>query len=143
MAGIVYMHRLADGRCLGSPQNNALLFDTLCRNESKNSVVIATTMWQQIRENVPTKKEKEHSKNLWREMLRSGARIMRFHGSFTSAWEIIDIVLKSRCSSPASPTPGIEIDGTHLHMTFDELDPEPGVRRLPKSKTMYVLQSED
>jgi hypothetical protein len=133
------MHRISDNRCIGSPQKNKLLFDALCQTDSKKHVVIATTMWKRIKENVATGREEELSKKRWREMLLNGSRIMRFHDSFTSAWDIIDNILKSRISSDASPAPRIEIDFAHSQLRFDEI--EAGVDQLRKIKSSFVFYS--
>lgn len=132
VAGVVYMHRISDNRCTGSPQNNKMLFDILCQNDSKKNVVIATTMWKRVNENVAAGREEELGKKRWREMLLEGMRIMRFHDSFTSAWEIIDNVLKSRNTSAASPAPRIEMDLAHSQLKFDDI--ERGIDQLQKIK---------
>lgn len=140
MAGVVYMHRISDNRCTGSPQNNKMLFDILCQNDSKKNVVIATTMWKRVNENVAAGREEELGKKRWREMLLEGMRIMRFHDSFTSAWEIIDNVLKSRNTSAASPAPRIEMDLAHSQLKFDDI--ERGIDQLQKIKNSFVFHSQ-
>lgn len=90
IAGIVYLHRISDKRSVGSPQKNTTLFETLC-GDIKN-VVVATTMWKLIQQpDVGALRE-----DCWRELLQRGPRIMRFHDTFTSAWDIINNVVGSR-----------------------------------------------
>lgn len=132
------MHRISDNRCIGSPQKNKLLFDALCQQDSKKNVVIATTMWRQIKENVAIGREDELGKKRWREMLLNGLRIMRFHDSFASAWEIIDNVLKSR-DVVATPIPRIEVNLAHSQIHFKEI--EAGIHQLQKIKSSYVFNS--
>ena len=133
------MHRISDNRCIGSPQKNKLLFDALCQQDSKKNVVIATTMWRQIKENVAIGREDELGKKRWREMLLNGLRIMRFHDSFASAWEIIDSVLKSR-DVVATPIPRIEVNLAHSQIHFKEI--EAGIHQLQKIKSSYVFNSQ-
>jgi len=98
--------------------------------------VIATTMWKRIKENVATGREEELGKKRWREMLLNGSRIMRFHDSFKSAWDIIDNVLKSRNMSVAPPVPRIDIDLAHPKLKFDDI--EAGIDQLRKMRSTYV-----
>lgn len=136
IAGIVYMHRISDNRCLGSPQKNTILFDTLCGGDSRKSIVIATTMWKNIKGDVATRREDELGKRRWREMLLNGCRIMRFHDTFTSAWDIIDNVARFRKPSIPSTPPRIEIDLVQPPLQFDEIGA--GLDQLWKLKVSYV-----
>jgi hypothetical protein len=75
------------------------LFETLC-NDVKKDVIIATTMWKQLKQSdVGARRE-----DGWRELLQSGSRIMRFHDTFPSAWDIIDNVVEPR-NFPAASQP--------------------------------------
>jgi hypothetical protein len=130
------MYRISDNRCVGSPYGNALLFDTLCRNDSKKHIVIATTMWKRTRENVVMGREEGLGKKRWREMLLNGSRIMRFHDSFTSAWDIIDNVLQSRTSPAAPPVSQTDIDSVRPKMTLDER--QACIDQLKRVKSAYV-----
>ena len=103
IAGIVYLHRISDKRSVGSPQKNMTLFETLCADVKKN-VVFATTMWKLV----------QHSdvgiyrEDCWRGLLQSGSRIMRFHDTFSSAWDIINNVVESRYFPTISQTTSLD-----------------------------------
>jgi hypothetical protein len=137
VTGIVYMHRISDNRCVGSPQKNMILFDTLCGGDARKNIVIATTMWKQVRRDIATQREDELGKKRWREMLQNGSRIMRFHDTFKSAWDIIDNVVRFRNTSIGSVPPRIDIDLVQPPLEFNEI--EAGIDQLRKLKASYVF----
>jgi hypothetical protein len=67
------------------------LFADLCGQDVMRNVVLATTMWNQVDENVGIQRENE-LKEIWRSILAKGSVARRFTGTFESAWDIVDVV---------------------------------------------------
>ena len=52
-------------------------------------VILATTMWGEVREKTGERREKELKENFWKDMLEDGCRVERFEATYESAWHII------------------------------------------------------
>jgi len=97
LAGIIYMHRISDNRMAGSPLKNLRMFGKLCGDEALPNVILATTMWDRVDPSTAVRREDELKRDFWKRMLALGSPVVRFHGTFESAWQIIDLVAnKSR-----------------------------------------------
>jgi hypothetical protein len=88
------------------------MFDMLCGSNSRKHVVIATSMWERVKDEVATRREDELDRKHFQEILENGSRIMRFHNSFASAWDIIDVIIMSRHSATVSLAPQIAMAPT-------------------------------
>jgi hypothetical protein len=76
----------------GSPLKNLRVFAKLCGDEAMRNVILATTMWGCVAENVGIQRENELERDFWKSMLASGSRAMRFMNTFESAWDIVDSI---------------------------------------------------
>ncbi len=72
----------------GSPLKNLRFFDELC-GEDFNNIVLTTTMWNDVEEEVGKKREEELKSEFWRTMLGRGASIRRFFNTRESAFDIL------------------------------------------------------
>lgn len=52
-------------------------------------VVIATTMWGEVRKECGIRREQELKKDFWKDMLAHGCRTERFENTHASAWDIV------------------------------------------------------
>jgi len=53
------------------------------------NVVIATTMWSEVKEKIGERREAELKRNYWKGMMADGCRTERFENTYESAWRII------------------------------------------------------
>ena len=95
------MHRILDNRIGGISARNFRLFRNLCGETSLRSVVIATTMWEEI----PTLTGEERERELatkdvfFKPALDKGARLVRHAGTLESAQAIIRSIISHQSLS--------------------------------------------
>jgi hypothetical protein len=73
----------------GSPLRNLELFVSLCGRNAMPRVVIVTTMWKHVPQDIGEKRENELKTDFWQEMIAKGCGVRRFEDSYESAWDII------------------------------------------------------
>lgn len=100
LSGIVYLHRITDVRFNGSAVKNLRMFRKLCGERFYPRVVLATTMWENLRgpdisQETGINREGELTSNndWWGLMIKKGSKIFRHTDNEGSAWEIIDHIL--------------------------------------------------
>ncbi|PCH42104.1 hypothetical protein WOLCODRAFT_119951 [Wolfiporia cocos MD-104 SS10] len=91
--GLIYMHRISDIRMGGTSLNIYRIFSKLCGAGAMKNVVIATTMWSQVRAEVGRTREEELRNNYFKNALDRGARMASHDGSKDSAIKIITDLL--------------------------------------------------
>jgi hypothetical protein len=74
----------------GSLMKNLTMFKDLCGMETMPKVIIATTMWSEVREGVGERREAQMSEHFWGPMLTNGCRLECFMDTHESAWHIVD-----------------------------------------------------
>ena len=82
----------------GSPLKQLHIFADLCREEGLPHVVLMTTMWSTVHQDVGLQREnqlKSHD-DLWLPVLNLGATTSRFDNSYDSAWDIVETLEKMR-----------------------------------------------
>ncbi|KAI6132292.1 hypothetical protein EV401DRAFT_1849783 [Pisolithus croceorrhizus] len=90
LTGVLYLHRISDNRVPGTLLRNYNMFKELCGKENFKNVVLVTTMWDKVTEEVGSAREKELHADFWRSMLNLGSSVHRFEGTMESAWKIIN-----------------------------------------------------
>lgn len=100
LSGIVYLHRITDTRMAGSSVRNLEMFKALCGDDAYKHVVLATTMWGQLRKyglsyetEVQRESELSQRPEWWGMMLRRGSKMVRHTDDRTSALAIVDYLL--------------------------------------------------
>jgi len=91
LAGIIYLHRIADVRMEGSALRNLKMFRKLCGDEPLKNVLLATTFWEKVDAEVGKRREEElvSVPEFWGDMVEYGSKVVRFNGTARSALEII------------------------------------------------------
>lgn len=74
----------------GSLLKNLELFRSLCGHGAMPKVIIATTMWSDVEEEIGFARERELKEYFWKDMLNDGCKTRRFMDTQESAWNIID-----------------------------------------------------
>jgi chromosome condensin MukBEF ATPase and DNA-binding subunit MukB len=73
----------------GSVLKNLQMFATLCGHKAMPNVVIATTMWGEVKPESAERREAELRREFWTDMVHDGCKTERFQDSYESAWKII------------------------------------------------------
>ena len=74
----------------GTPLRNLNMFKELCGKDNFKNVVLVTTMWDEVMEDVALRHEQELQNDFWQSMIRLGSTTHRFHLTEESAWDIIN-----------------------------------------------------
>lgn len=96
LTGIIYLHRILDTRLGGSAMKNLRMFKKLCGESSLASVVLATTMWDDVEEDTGNNREQELKTNprFWAGMIAKGSTVFRHDRQLSSAMDIISHLIR-------------------------------------------------
>ncbi|KAI5995161.1 P-loop containing nucleoside triphosphate hydrolase protein [Pisolithus albus] len=90
LTGVLYLHRISDNRVGGASLRNYKMFKELCVKDSFKNVILVTTMWDIVTEEVGSEREQELRAGSWKVMIALGSTTHRFEGTTESAWRIIN-----------------------------------------------------
>jgi hypothetical protein len=94
LAGIIYLYDISRKRMHGSSFKNFTMFRVLCGPDASINVILATTMWSEVKDSVGRSREKQLAEAYWKPLLDEGSRINRFECTYDSAWDIIASLLE-------------------------------------------------
>jgi Fe2+ transport system protein B len=77
----------------GTPYKNLRMFTKLCGNIALTNVVLVTTMWASVTQEVGARRVKELRDKFWKPMLQNGSAAFEFRDTAESAWNIVDSVI--------------------------------------------------
>ncbi|KAF7983574.1 hypothetical protein HWV62_21174 [Athelia sp. TMB] len=89
LTAILYLHRISCNRMTGSALRNMDLFQKLCGNRAARNVILVTTMWDEVDEEVGERREAELRDTFWRSMGAHKFQTARFSHTPESAWSIL------------------------------------------------------
>jgi hypothetical protein len=98
LSGLLFFHRISDNRMGGSPIKHLKMFHNLCGTEALKNVVLVTTMWDQVDEEVGSSRENELATSYWKTMIELGCHTSRFHNNPESALDIVSQFQGARCT---------------------------------------------
>jgi len=90
LSGLLYFHRISDNRMAGTPLKNLRMFGELCGKNSFHSVILVTTMWDEVDEETGNLREAELKSRYWRSMLDRQSTTCRFLQTRESALHLIE-----------------------------------------------------
>lgn len=94
LKGIIYLHRITDNRMQGSAIRNLDLFKKLVGEDALANVVLATTMWSEMKDiEKANERDSELREEYWGDMRRKGSVTTRFDGTTASAEGIVSQLL--------------------------------------------------
>src|SRR6266498_842850 len=88
LTGLLYFHRISDNRMAGTPLKNFHLFEKVCGDDF-DKIVLTTTMWDDVEEEVGAERELELKTVYWKSMIERGSHVQRFLYTRESASEIL------------------------------------------------------
>ncbi|MCJ1314185.1 hypothetical protein MMC25_007865 [Agyrium rufum] len=102
LAGIIYLHRITDNRMGGSAFRNLSLFQKLCGTTSLSNVVLATTMWDELKtpeaqaRGTRFEEELKSTDHFWGDMIDEHSTVFRQNDGVNSALQIVDHIMRLR-----------------------------------------------
>ena len=93
LGGVIYLLSIADKRMNGSTLKNLDMFYQLCGDKALARVVLGTTNWGEVEEDVGEKRQQLFAKTFWSTMTASGSESLRVDKTEISAWTFLDAVL--------------------------------------------------
>ena len=73
LAGVIYFHRISEGRFSGASERNFDTFRRLCGDAALKNAVLVTNMWGEVSGNIGEAREKELSSKIFKPALDNGA----------------------------------------------------------------------
>ncbi|KIM73927.1 hypothetical protein PILCRDRAFT_40139, partial [Piloderma croceum F 1598] len=86
---IIYLHRITDNHMSGTMLRNLRMFANLCGQDAMPNVIVATTMWSEVKTAKGELREQELERYFLESMVADGCKIKRFEDSYGSAWRIV------------------------------------------------------
>ena len=136
LAGVVYLHEISQARMFGTPRKNLLMFNKLTGDKVAQHIVLATTKWDDVKDEVGQKRERQLLSSYWRTMVSQGAQTHRFLATRESAWEIIDIILSS--IAPRTRGPSDDHQTVALQIQTEMVDLQ---KRIPDTEAGITLRN--
>ena len=93
LGGVLYLHDISVKKFTGTARRNLDLFSRLCGDAAIEKVLLVTTNWE-VSKDYADQREAELKSTHWKFMVDRGAGTHRFRRNWTSAWDIIDVVLE-------------------------------------------------
>ena len=78
----------------GTPLKNLRMFEQLCGHNALRNIILTTTMWVDVEEDLGSQREKELEEKYWNGMINEGSKVFRFLNTPESAWAILDHFLR-------------------------------------------------
>lgn len=103
LAGILYFHDISQTRMFGTSRKNLNMFRRLCGKDAEKNVVLVTTKWSEVLEEVGNKREQQLKSSFWQEMIQHGSQVARFEEPNLpeSAWDVLEPILANRAEAVA------------------------------------------
>ncbi|KAL4062537.1 hypothetical protein J3A83DRAFT_4053966, partial [Scleroderma citrinum] len=86
---ILCFHPITDNRMRWSPSNKLAVLQELCEDTSVSKIVLVTTMWDEVDEDIGNERLAEFRENYWKTMILQGARTFRYWNTPESARELL------------------------------------------------------
>ena len=116
LGGVIYLLSIADKRMKGATRRNLDMFHHLCGNKAFARVVLGTTNWGEVEEDVGLNREQQLVETFSKPMTTSGSKFLRFDKTERSAQVFVDAILGQLKFG------GNEILDDNVLRTLNELD---------------------
>ena len=95
LSGLLYFHRISDNRMAGTPLMHVRMFEKLCGENAFHNVILTTTMWDEVEEEIGEERERELKTKYWRKMMERNSKTRRFLRTRESAFDIIEPLIEA------------------------------------------------
>ena len=92
LGGVIYLQSIANKRMKGTTRRNLDMFRQLCGDKAFERVVLGTTNWEKVDENVGRMREQQLAKNFWNTMITLGSKSLRFDQTKRTAQGFLDVI---------------------------------------------------
>ncbi|KAK3217615.1 hypothetical protein GRF29_1g3553560 [Pseudopithomyces chartarum] len=89
LSGLLFFHNISSDRMEGSALKNLHMFRQLCGDHNLRNVVLTTTKWSVVNEDVGLRREKELIQNFWADMISKGSRVDRVGNDAHTATNLV------------------------------------------------------
>lgn len=96
LSGIIYLHPISDTRVTHHATKNLQMFQKLTGEKNLKNVVLATSMWDKVTEDVGAARETELKDKFWKVLLAFGAKAQRYDGTEAGARRLCAGVLENK-----------------------------------------------
>jgi hypothetical protein len=119
LSGLIYLHPINKARMTGHAAKNLRMFQMLCGKDSLSSVVLVTTMWSKIAEQVGRARENElkTKKEFWGDMIGHGSAVFQHDDTTESAMRIVTYLVEQGRPTVLSLPKQIREEGRRLEET--------------------------
>ena len=101
LSGLLYFYRISDNRITGTLLKNPHLFEELCGKNAFHNVILTTTMWDEVDEEIGEETERVLKEKYWKSMSERNSTTSRFLRTRESALDVIEPIIDAanrRCS---------------------------------------------
>lgn len=95
LSGVIYMHRISDRRVGGIARENFRLFGKICGPKAMKNVLIVTSMWEEVSEEIGSAREQELASKaiFYQPAIEAGAKMIRHYNYAESARMVVSTLL--------------------------------------------------
>ncbi|KAI5981048.1 P-loop containing nucleoside triphosphate hydrolase protein [Pisolithus orientalis] len=94
LSAILYFHRISDNRMAGTPLKNLRVFQKLCGKNAMPKVVLVTTMWDEVDDEVGEQRLAELQDSYWKAMMSRGSTTRKYLNTRESAVELLGFIVQ-------------------------------------------------
>jgi hypothetical protein len=91
LGGVIYLQSIAEKRMKGTTRRNLEMFRRFCGEDALSKVVLGTTNWGEVIEDVGRRRESQLADGFWKNL--KGSTMMRFHQTQESARGFLEVIL--------------------------------------------------
>ncbi|KAI6010018.1 hypothetical protein EDC04DRAFT_817435 [Pisolithus marmoratus] len=89
LAAILWFHRITDNHMVEVPLKNLRVFEKLCGKNALPKVILVTTMWDEVDDDVGEERLRELKNTRWKTMISQGSRTPKYVNTRESAMKLI------------------------------------------------------
>jgi hypothetical protein len=93
LGGVIYLQSIADKRMKSMTLRDLETFFQLCGDKALARVILGTTNWEEVKDDVGEKREQQLDKTFWNTVNASGTKSLRFERTDISARVFLDAIL--------------------------------------------------
>lgn len=93
LKGVIYLHRITDIRFTKGAVKTLDIFKNICGDLALKNVLLVTSRWSEVSEDLGSKRERELREDFWAYMLHKGSMLGRYTGDRPSAVTLISQIL--------------------------------------------------